>query len=129
MAFEKNSFKNQRQGDIHSYTLHGWNGNIMTRIRANVNEKVKAVTMIDSIKSSSSLSDEEIKNIRDELRRKEAEGFKELEELAQQRKPFHTQPINWKRNSEGKIISPWDAKPLKKYPTINLIKKEELTKT
>ncbi len=78
-------------------------------IKALIQDKDKGINMIQTIMERFYISDFDIEDWRRQMKEKEKENFKEMEEDA---KKWNGNKIDWTRDEKGNIISPFKSKKI-----------------
>ncbi len=102
----------QRNGvpsDMAKLDFHDWFGRLQDRFKAKVTEKEKGMLMMDKLMDRFGITPKEHSDFRAKALAWNTEVFSK-ESIERREKAFGDHPPIFKRDSEGKIISPFDKK-------------------
>lgn len=100
-------WNSNRVADIARLDFHDYFGRMYDRTRAKTTEKDKGILMLQKLEERFNIS----KDDRDKfLKKLHEEELKEVEEIREQMRKRKSQVVQWTRDEDGKIISPFDLK-------------------
>jgi len=114
MRKRKKFNRNGRVAEIMRLDAHDFWGNLIDRQKAKTTEKNKGMAMIENIENRFGITPMDKETYRKIMKEKEEQDFEDMiahAESREQGKAFFTpQKIQWTRDKDGKIVSPYSKK-------------------